>query len=121
MAAKESIEKILKDLNNVRGIEASAAISREGILLTSTMSKNQDAFAAMSATMFGAAQIAAIEFGKGIPKRVIVETKNGIIIAGGIGSKALLVVMARNDSNLGEVLLEMVKASKELNDIFNNF
>ncbi len=118
MAAKESIEKILKTLNNVRGIEASAAVSRDGILISSTMGRSQEAFAALLATMFGAAQIAAIESGKSIPNRVIVETNDGKLIATGIGSKALLIVMANNDSSLGEILLEMAMASEKMIDFF---
>ncbi len=120
MQAKENIEKILKDLNNIKGIEAAAAVTRDGILMNSTMAKSAETFAAMSATMFGAARIAAIEFGKGIPNRVIVETKNGKLIAAGAGTKALLVVMARNDSSLGEILFEMTKASEKIKEVFKD-
>lgn len=120
MQAKENIEKILNDLNNIRGIEASAAVTRDGILVSSTMAKSADTFAAMSATMFGAAQIASIEFGKGIPNRVIVETKNGKLIAAGAGSKVLLIIMATNDSTLGEILFEMTKASEKIKEVFKD-
>ncbi len=120
MSAKESIENILKDLNNILGIEATAVITRDGLLMSSTMAKSADTFAAMSATMFGAAKIAAIELGKGIPNRVIVETKNGKLIATGAGSKTLLVVMARNDSSLGEILFEMTKASEKMIEVFKD-
>ncbi len=120
MQAKENIEKILNDLNNILGIEAAAAVTRDGLLMSSTTAKSADTFAAMSATMFGAAQIASIEFGKGIPNRVIVETKNGILIAAGAGSRALLIVLTRNDSNLGEMLFEITKASEKIKKVIND-
>lgn len=84
------------------------------------MERNADTFAAMSATMFGAAVIAAVEFGKGLPDRVIVETKLGKLIASGAGPKALIIVMARDDSTLGQILIEVSKASDRINKVFEN-
>ncbi len=85
------------------------------------MERNADTFAAMSATMFGAAVIAAVEFGKGLPDRVIVETKFGKLIASGAGPIALIIVMARNDSTLGQMLIEVSKASDRMKDVFESW
>lgn len=120
MPARETIDKVLHDLNNTQGIEISALLSRDGLLISSTMERNADTFAAMSATMFGAAVIAAVEFGKGLPDRVIVETKLGKLIASGAGPKALIIVMARDDSTLGQILIEVSKASDRINKVFEN-
>lgn len=120
MQAKEAIDKILRDLNNIRGIEASAAVSRDGLLVSSTMARNADILVAMSATMFGAAEVASRQLEKGNLNRVIVETKNGILIASGAGTKALLVVLAKDNSTLGHILLEMSKASEKMVDVFDN-
>lgn len=120
MQAKEAIDKILRDLNNIRGIEASAAVSRDGLLVSSTMARNADILVAMSATMFGAAEVASRQLEKGNLNRVIVETKNGILIASGAGTKALLVVLAKDNSTLGHILLEMSKASEKMVGVFDN-
>jgi len=120
MASIKSINKILQDLNKTQGIEVSALLSREGLLISSTMERNEDTFAAMSATMFGAAVIASEELGKGYPDRVIVETKYGKLIASGAGPKALILVMARDDSTLGEILLEVSKASELIKEVFES-
>ncbi|MBU3968359.1 MAG: roadblock/LC7 domain-containing protein [Euryarchaeota archaeon] len=120
MPSRETIDKVLHDLNNTQGIEISALLSRDGLLISSTMERNADTFAAMSATMFGAAVIAAVEFGKGLPDRVIVETKLGKLIASGAGQKALIIVMARDDSTLGQILIEVSKASDRINKVFEN-
>ena len=119
MATTEMLEKVLKDINNIGGVEASAVASRDGLLICSTISKKQHAetFVAMSATMLGAAETATMELGKGIPDRIIVESKNGKIIGTGAGPKALLLVMTKPDAGLGLVLIEMSKASEQINQV----
>ncbi len=115
----EIFEKILKDLKNIWGVEASAVASRDGLLIYSTISRNHHAetFAAMSATMLGAAETVTTELGKGIPDRIIVESKYGKIIATGAGSKALLVVMTEPDTALGLILIEVAKASEKIKEV----
>ena len=119
MTTIEMLEKILKDLNNIGGVEASAIASRDGLLICSTIGKKQPAetFVAMSATMVGAAETATTELGKGIPERIIVESKSGKIIATGAGPKALLLIMTKPDAGLGLVLIEMTKASGKIRNI----
>ncbi len=118
MTTAEILEKILNDLKHIGGIEASAVASRDGLLICSTVSKNfhAETFAAMSATMLGAAETATTELGKGIPERIIVESRNGKIIATGAGSKALLMVMTEHDAGLGLILIEVAKASEKIKE-----
>lgn len=120
MPAKEMIDKIMHELNTTKGIEVSALMSRDGLLISSTLARNADTFAAMSATMFGAAEIAGKELGKGTLNRIIVETRFGKLIAAGAGTKALLVVMARDDSTLGHILLEVSRATEKMIKVFQN-
>lgn len=119
MTTTEMLEKVLNDINSVGGVEASAVASRDGLLICSTISKKNHAetFAAMSATMIGAAETATTELGKGIPDRIIVESKHGKILGTGAGSKALLLVMTKSDAGLGLVLIEMAKASEQIKRI----
>lgn len=119
MTTTELLEKILKDLKNTGGIEASAIASRDGLLIYSDVSKklHAETFAAMSATMVGAAETATTELGKGIPIRIIVESKDSKIIATGAGQKALLLVMTRPDASLGLILIEVAKSSEKIKEI----
>jgi uncharacterized protein len=119
MTITEMLEKVLKDINNIGGVEESAVASRDGLLICSTISKKQHAetFVAMSATMIGAAETATTELGKGIPERIIVETKMGRVIGTGAGGKALLLVMTKPEAGLGLVLIEMAKASEQIKNI----
>ncbi len=112
-------EKIFNYLQNVGGIEASAVASRDGLLICSNMPQNQNAetFAAMAATMLGAAETVTAEIRKGIPNRVIVESEQGRLITVGAGSKALIVVIVDSNTGLGLILLELDEAAKKLKEL----
>lgn len=115
----EKLEEILNGLKNTGGVEASAVASRDGLLLHSTISGKYHAetFAAMSATMLGAAETATTELGKGIPERIIVESNDWKIITTGAGPRALLIVMTEPDAGLGLILIEVEKAAGKIKEI----
>jgi predicted regulator of Ras-like GTPase activity (Roadblock/LC7/MglB family) len=115
----DQIEKLLADLKKAGGVEASAAASRDGLLIRALMEKEQfsESLAAMSATMLGAAETATTELGKGLPHRVIVESEHGRLIAVGAGPKALLIVLVNMDAGLGLILLELEKSAAKLKDL----
>jgi len=118
MATTEILNKVLSDLMKTGEIESSVIASRDGLLMVSCMQKGDDeTFAAMSATMLGAAETASTELEKAIPERVIVESKNGKLIAIGAGPKALVVVLTPPDVSLGLVLVELGKAADEIKKI----
>ncbi|MDO8727729.1 MAG: roadblock/LC7 domain-containing protein [Candidatus Methanoperedens sp.] len=119
MKKSEMLEKILEDLKLPGGIEASVVASRDGLVIYSnTVSKEHDEnFAAMSATMLGAAETATLELKKGIPERIIVESDKGKIIATGAGQKALLVVLTEPNASLGIILIELAKASEKIREV----
>lgn len=121
MTTIEELESILGVLKNAGGVEASAVASRDGLLICSTIPKKQRAetFAAMAATMIGAAETAASELGKGLPERIIVESKNGKIIGMGAGDKAFLIVMTQNDAKVDAILNETVTASEKIRQVLN--
>lgn len=118
MTSAEILEKILFDLKKIGGIEASAIASRDGLLIASSgYSKRAETFAAMSATMLGAAEIAMTELGKSIPDRVIVESNRGKIIAIGAGPGALLIVMAEADASIELMFVELKKAAEKIKEV----
>src|SRR3972149_950102 len=119
MTTTEILEEALNNLKNIGGIEASVVASRDGLLIHSTVSRklHAETFAAMSATMLGAAETATTELGKGIPERIIVESDDGKIIATGAGTKAILLVMTEPDASLGLILIEIAKASEKVKQV----
>ncbi len=115
----DMVDKLLADLKNIGGVEACVAASRDGLLIRSSMEKEQfvDSLAAMSATILGAAETATTQAEKGVPNRVIVESDYGKLIVVGAGPKALLIVLATPNAGLGLILLELEKSAKKLKDI----
>ncbi len=114
------LDKILADTKRVGGVEASVIASRDGLLMASNIpssSARAETFAAMSATMLGAAETATTELGKGIPDRVIVESEHGKLIATGAGPKALLIVLTDPNAGLGLILVELEKAAEKIKKI----
>lgn len=113
---KEDLEKVLAQIKRTGSVEASAVVSRDGLLMASDIPPgiHGETFAAMSATMLGAAETAISELKKGVPERVIIESKEGKVLATGAGAKALLVVMTSPDAGLGLILVEMTKASDKI-------
>ena len=113
---KSMIEEVLSDLRKVGGINASAAVTRDGLLIASDVAGDVDidTFAAMAATMTGAAETAMSEVKAGNISRVIVEGESAKIIAMGAGSKALLIVLSSPETPLGLILLKMSEASKKI-------
>ena len=116
---KEMLEKVLVDLKKTGDVEASSVVSRDGLLMASDIpgGVHAETFAAMSATMLGAAETAANELKKGVPDRVIVESPDGKIIVTGAGGKSLLVVMTGADAGLGLILVEMDKAAGKIKEV----
>ena len=112
----EMLKKIVSDLKRTGDIEASAVVSRDGLIMASDIPPGVQAetFAAMSATMLGAAETATSELKKGVPDRIIVEFKDGKIITTGAGPKALLVVMTSPEAGLGLTLIEMERAADKI-------
>lgn len=115
----DMVGKLLTDLKNTGGVEACAAASRDGLLIKANMQKElyMDSLAAMSATILGAAETATTQVQKGVPNRVVVETDYGRLVIVGAGPKALLIVLASQNTGLGLTLLELEKAATKLKEI----
>ncbi|MCZ7405078.1 MAG: roadblock/LC7 domain-containing protein [Candidatus Methanoperedens sp.] len=115
----DMVDKLLADLKNIGGVEASIAASRDGLLIRGNMPKEKllASLAAMSATMLGAAETATTQVEKGLPARVIVESEYGRLIIVGAGPKALLIILANLNSSLGLILIELDKSAKMLKEL----
>lgn len=119
LSLKQLLEQVLADLSRIGHLEASAIISRDGLLMAhyTPEGTHAETFAAMAATMMGAAETAMSELRKSIPDRVIVESSTGKLVAKGAGPKALVVVSVRPEAGLGLVLHELEKASQKIKQL----
>lgn len=113
---KDKLMGILKKLSSVGDVAGSAIVTRDGLLMASDLPSDIDAetFAAMSATMIGAAETAVGELKKGTVERVTAEGKEIKLLTKGAASSAVLVSMVKANANLGLVLVEMGKASDKI-------
>jgi hypothetical protein len=112
----EQLKNVLTELRRTGGIDASIIVSRDGLLIVSDVPEDVhvNTFAAMSATILGAAEMALSELGKGILDRIIVESKKVRVIVKGAGPKALLVVMLPPEVGLGLALVEIEKTADKI-------
>ncbi len=119
MLRSEKLGEILRELKKIGGIEASAVVSRDGILMASDIPDDVhgETFAIMSATMLGAAITANSELRKKQPDRIIVESGDGRTIVAGAGEKSLIVVSTRGPTELGAVLKAVEGATSKVEEI----
>lgn len=102
------------------GIESSAVVRRDGVVIESDMpgsEEENEAFAAMAAAMLGAAETAASELRQGVPRRVIMELGDRRIIEVGAGPVALLVAVLSTGGQLTKALAEIDRAAHEVRGI----
>ena len=114
MTTIDTLDKTLSDLHNNAAIEASAIVSRNGVLIAANAPADAKTFAAMAATMLGAAEITSERLDQGVPDCMIVESRRGRLIVMGAGKKMLLAAMTEPDTNLGMVLAELGKTIEEI-------
>ncbi|HIE33576.1 MAG TPA: roadblock/LC7 domain-containing protein [Candidatus Altiarchaeales archaeon] len=116
---KDALMSLLTELENVGDIDGAAITTRDGLLVAAKLPKdvNAETFAAMSATMFGAAETAVSELKKGKVRRVISEAEDCKLVAVDAGPSAAVVALVRPEANLGLVLMEIIKTANATKDI----
>lgn len=115
-----ALKEILKEFCEQEWVEGAAVIRRDGILLASTISastETKDACAIMIATVVGAAKNITRKFGKALPKRVIIQSKNGDVIISEAGSKALLVCLVPDRYDSALMFDHLEKTAQKIHDM----
>ena len=115
----ERLAEILKKMEMVGGIHGGAIVARNGLMMVSNLPKDIDErrFCAMTATMMGAVETAVATLKRGAIKRVTAEVERATVIAMGAGPKAILVVSAEQNANLGILMLEMEESADMIRKI----
>lgn len=107
----------LRDLQaKTPDVEASAVVSVDGLIMASALpaSAEEDRVSAMSAAMLSLGERIATELGRGGLEQVYIHGNEGYVLIMAVGSEAVLTVLARQEAKLGLILLEMVRAAKDL-------
>lgn len=100
---------LLADFKTMGGIEATLVTSRGGVHLASLVppNTNPETLAAMSSALQNAADIMTTQVNKSTPTRVVIECEHSKIVIVSGGPKALFVVLASENANLGPLFVEM--------------
>ena len=120
---KDQMNAMLLELNSIDDIEASAVVSRDGLLISAQMTNGLDAdtFAAMTATMMGAAETAIVELGKGTISQVTVESDQVTVICVGAGERALLVLPMSASTPIDSVRDNVMATKDKIVALLNQF
>ncbi len=120
---KDQLNTLLDDLNFDNNIDASAVVSRDGLLITANMANELDAetFAAMTATMMGAAETAILELDKGKISQILVESDKSKILCIGAGKRALLVLTLLPSTELRVIRNNILSTKDKIVSLLNQY
>jgi len=112
----EEIERVLKRLETVPGLEGAALVSSDGFMLASALPPevSEDRVAAMGAAIVSIGERVNKELERGAFDMALISGSNGYTLATGAGIEAFLIVLASKNAKLGWVFLEVRRAAEEL-------
>jgi hypothetical protein len=107
---------------NTPDVEAAAIVSVDGLTMASSLPAGveEDRVSAMSAAMLSLGERIASELGRGMLDEVYVKGENGYVVLRAVGEEAVLTVLARQQTKLGLLFLDMRRASDELTTILGD-
>jgi predicted regulator of Ras-like GTPase activity (Roadblock/LC7/MglB family) len=97
-------------------VEATAVVSVDGLTIASSLPAGieEDRVSAMSAAMLSLGERIAGELGRGGLDEVYVRGENGYVVLRAVGEEAVLTVLARQQTKLGLLFLDMRRAAEDL-------
>ncbi len=100
-------------------VEASAVVSVDGLTMATALpaSVEEDRVAAMSAAMLSLGERIAGELGRGKLDQVYIKGEGGFVILMAVGQEAVLTVLARQETKLGLLFLDMRRATEDLTNL----
>jgi len=112
--------KILQELIKNAGLEGASLVSADGLPISSVLKPGmeEDRIAAMSAAILSLGERVAEELAKGALEQITIKGSNGYVILTGVGTDAVMVVLADNNAKLGLLLMEIKKAQEKLKQLF---
>ncbi len=101
---------------NTPDVEATILVSVDGLTMASSLpgGVEEDRIAAMSAAMLSLGERIASELGRGLLDEVYVKGERGYVVLRAVGEEAVLTVLARQQTKLGLLFLDMRRASADL-------
>ncbi len=120
MSRLDELNKILRKLqSDSPGLEASALISEDGLMIASALTPDLDEtrVAGMTATLLNLGTRAAVELARGEVKEVIIRGERGYAVMIDAGRGALLLALANESAKLGLIFFDMHEAIRGLKKV----
>ena len=117
MSRVDELDRILRKLqNDSSGLEASALISEDGLMIASALSSSMEEsrVAGMTATLLNLGNRAAVELKRGGVHEVIVRGDHGYAVLISAGRGALLLALTNATAKLGLIFFDMHDAVQAL-------
>lgn len=120
---KTRTERMVDELrelqHNSPDVEGAAVVSVDGLPLASLLPPGieEERVAAMSAAMLSLGDRIANELGRGYLNQVYIRGESGYAILMEVGEEAVLTALAREESKLGLIFLDMRRCVEELQRI----
>jgi predicted regulator of Ras-like GTPase activity (Roadblock/LC7/MglB family) len=97
-------------------IEASAIVSVDGLTMASALPADieEDRISAISAALLSLGERISAELNCGALEQVCIKSEDGYVILLSVGGEAVLTAMAREQSKLGHVFLELHRTADAL-------
>ena len=120
MAERSRTELLVRRLQDLQmdtpDVEATAVVSVDGLPIASSLPAGieEDRVSAMSAAMLSLGERIASELGRGRLDEVYVKGEYGYVVLRAVGEEAVLTVLARRQTKLGLLFLDMRRASEDL-------
>jgi hypothetical protein len=113
----EMMVQRLRDLQaSTPDVEASAVVSVDGLTMASALpaTVEEDRVSAMSAAMLSLGERISSELGRGTLDQVYIKGEGGYVILMAVGEQAVLTVLARPQTKLGLLFLDMRRTAEDL-------
>ncbi len=120
MSRLDELNKILRKLqSDSPGLEASALISEDGLMIASALTPDLDEtrVAGMTATLLNLGTRAAVELARGEVKEVIIRGERGYAVMIDAGRGVLLLALANESAKLGLIFFDMHEAIRGLKKV----
>ena len=110
-------KSLLSELVKVEGINAAVVVGRDGFVIEGTTSGGRldiEAVGAVISTGIGSSEVMGEALKVGEMTQAMVEYKEGVIVMGLLGRKAILAVVADSKANLGNVRYQLKQRGPEI-------
>ncbi len=116
---EKMVDRLLQLQASSYDVEASAIVSTDGLSIATALPETieEERVAAMSAAMLSLGQQISGELKRGILDQVYVKGKSGYVILTSVGPGAVLTVLARRQSKLGLLFLDMREVVEDLSQL----